>query len=58
MQHGNLGKGDKLGKRIIYPNYDEYEGEVLNNNLNKSVVAGEKTSLFKNSPDCEKSLSL
>jgi hypothetical protein len=43
MQSNNVARGDKLEKRIIYPNYDEYEGEVLNNNVNQSLP-GEKTS--------------
>jgi len=54
MQPTNVARGDKLEKRIIYPNYDEYEGEVLNSNVNQSLP-GEKASLLKNSPENEKS---
>jgi hypothetical protein len=57
MQSSNVARGDKLEKRIIYPNYDKYEGEVLNNNVNQSLP-GEKAFLPKNSPENENSPNL
>ena len=44
IQSTNVAQGDKLEKRIIYPNYDEYEGEVLNTNFNQALPGQNENS--------------